>query len=76
MFRCHVCGSTVAKKVIIDEVFRIDHRHILVERIPAIMCDHCGEQVISRDTTEKIRRMIHSKAAPQKSISMDVFNYA
>jgi len=71
-----VCGSTNSKEIFVDEVFLIDHRHILVERIPATVCDRCGEKVFSRETTEKIRRMVHGESKPVKSISIDVFGYA
>jgi YgiT-type zinc finger domain-containing protein len=75
MFRCHVCGSTEAKETFVDEVFHIDHKHFLVERIPATVCGRCGEKIFSRETTERIRRMIHGEAKPVKSVSMDVFAY-
>jgi HTH-type transcriptional regulator/antitoxin MqsA len=75
MFRCHVCGSTKASENFVDEVFRIDHKHILVEQIPTTVCKNCGEMIFSRETTEKIRQMIHGKAKPMKSVSMDVFSY-
>ena len=76
MFRCHVYGSTDSKEVFVEEVFCIDDKHILVERIPATVCDRCGEKIFSRETTERIRCIVHGKSKPVKSISMDVFDYA
>jgi len=76
MFRCHVCGSTAAREDFVDEVFRIDRKHLLVEQIPAMVCERCGEKIFSRETTERIRRMIHGEAKPVKSVSIDVFAYA
>lgn len=75
MFRCDVCGSTEAKKEYINEIFRIDNKPVLVEHIPAMVCVRCGEEIFSRETTERIRRMVHGKAQPVKSISMDVFAF-
>ena len=75
MFRCHVCGSTEAKEIFVDEVFQIEHKHFLFERIPATVCERCGEKIFSRETTERIRRMVHGEAKPVKSVSMDVFAY-
>jgi YgiT-type zinc finger domain-containing protein len=75
MFRCHVCGSTEARDDVVDEVFQIDHKHFLVERIPATVCERCGEKTFSRETTERIRRLIHGDAKPVKSVSMDVYAY-
>ena len=76
MFRCHVCGSTEAHPEWVSEVFEVDGSRVLVEGIPASVCARCGEAIFSRDTTEKIRRMVHGEAQPVKSVRMDVFAYA
>ncbi len=75
MFRCHVCGSTEAKKEYINEMFQIDNRPVLVEHIPAMVCMRCGEETFSSETTEQIRRMVHGEAKPVKSLTMDVFAF-
>lgn len=76
MFQCHVCGSNEARDELVSEVFQIDVKPVLVERIPARVCARCGEATFSRETTEKIRRMVHGEAKPLKSVRMDVFAYA
>ena len=43
MFRCHVCGNTSAKSDFVSEVFAIDDRRVLVEYIPAQICERCDE---------------------------------
>ncbi len=75
MFSCNVCGSTEAKKEYINEVFQIDNKPVLVEHIPAMVCVRCGEETFSRETTERIRRMVHGEAKPVKSVSMEVFTF-
>ena len=50
-----LCGSTDAHTVHLSEVFVIDGKHILVENIPAMICDKCGEPTFSRETTERVR---------------------
>lgn len=76
MFRCHVCGSTQAHQELVSEVFMIDGRRVLVEAIPANVCARCGEATFSRETTERIRRMVHGEAKPVRAEVMDVFAYA
>lgn len=75
MFYCHVCGSTEGKEGFVNEVFQIDDKPVLVEHIPAMVCNRCGEEIFSHETTEEIRRMVHGKAKPVKSVSMDVFTF-
>lgn len=76
MFRCHVCGGTESGDATVDEVFYINARPVLVEHIPARRCTLCGEPAFSRETTERIRGMVHGPAQPVKSEAMDVYAYA
>lgn len=73
LFKCHVCGHGVAKPELVSEVFNLDGRRVLVERIPARVCEHCGEVTFSRETTERVRRLVHGEGQPIKTVSMDVF---
>ena len=75
MFKCHVCASEESHTEFVNEIFQINGKFHLVEKIPAIVCSRCGEESFSRETTEQIRVMLHSDAKPIKSISVDVFAY-
>ena len=75
MFRCHVCSSTEARKEYVSEVFWIENAPVFVEQIPAKVCVHCGEETFSRETTERIRCMVHGEAQPVRKVSMDVFAF-
>jgi YgiT-type zinc finger domain-containing protein len=76
MFQCHVCGATEAHTELVNEVFLIGDKFVLVENIPAMVCNQCGEITFSRETTEKIRRMVHGEAQPVKTVQLDVFAYS
>ena len=73
MFQCHVCGNTTATADFVSEVFTVDDRRVLVEHIPAQVCERCGETTFSRETTEKIRRLVHGSAHPARTVPLDVF---
>ena len=75
MFKCHVCGGTAARNEFVSEVFTFDERRVLVEHIPAQVCERCGESTFSRETAEEIRRLVHEQPAA-KTISLDVFALA
>ena len=64
------------KEELVNEVFLIAGKFIMVENIPAKVCVNCGETTFSRETTEKIRQMLHGEAQPIKSIQVDVFAFA
>jgi YgiT-type zinc finger domain-containing protein len=76
MFKCHVCGNTEANPELVSEVFQVSDRRILVERIPAQVCTRCGETIFSRETTEKIRQLVHGTGRPVKTVPLDVFELA
>jgi len=73
MFKCHACGGTVARSETVSEVFMIDARRVLVEGIPAEVCTRCGETIFSRDTTERVRRLVHESSAPIRTEPLEVF---
>jgi YgiT-type zinc finger domain-containing protein len=75
MFECHVCHARESRQELVDELFHIDHKPVMVEHIPATVCARCGEKTFSRETTEKIRLIVHGGAKPVKAITMDVFAY-
>jgi HTH-type transcriptional regulator / antitoxin MqsA len=75
VFQCHVCGATQARQEFVTEVFMIDGKHVLVEGIPATICARCGEPTFSRETTERIRRMLHGEAKPVRAEVLEVFTY-
>ena len=76
MAQCHVCGATEARQELVNEVFVINGKYVLVEGIPASICLRCGEATFSRATTERIRRMVHGEAQPVRAVAMEVFAYA
>ncbi len=76
MLPCQVCCSTEAYQALVNEVFVINGKYVLVEGIPANICARCGEATFSRETTEQIRRMVHGEAQPVRAVAMEVFTYA
>ena len=73
---CPVCHAEESREERVDEVFRIDGQYVLVGGIPAVVCVQCGEQAFSRETTERVRAMVHGEAKAAKSVSMQVFDFA
>ena len=76
MFTCSICGAREGREEFVEEVFRIDGNYVLVGHIPASVCARCGEETFSRETTERVRVMVHGQAQPTKSIALKVFEFA
>lgn len=73
MSHCPICGSGESKMEYVSEVFQIDGKPILVESIPATVCQRCGEATFSRKTAEEVRQLVQGGQKPLKTLSMDVF---
>jgi YgiT-type zinc finger domain-containing protein len=73
---CEVYGNEEFRTELVSEVFDIDGKRVLVENIPALVCAHCGEPTFSRETTEKVRRIVHGEAQPVGVVTMEVFEFA
>ena len=73
---CPVCLADESREELVDEVFQIDGRYVLVSGAPAAVCVRCGEQAFSRETVERVRRMIHGEAESDEVVAMQVFRFA
>ena len=76
MFTCAVCNAKESRAEVVDEVLRINGQYALVGGIPAEVCVQCREQAFSRETTEKVRLMVHGEAKTTTSVPMQVFAFA
>ncbi len=76
MFRCAVCHHTESREELVEKMFHVDERYVLVERIPAVVCARCGEPTFSRETTERTRTLVHGGAKPSKSVPLEVLDFA
>ena len=75
-FKCHVCGNDTARNELVSEVLEVDGERALVEHIPAQVCMRCGEAVFSRETTERIRVLVHGAGHPVRTVPLNVFDLA
>ncbi|MBI3371060.1 MAG: type II toxin-antitoxin system MqsA family antitoxin [Betaproteobacteria bacterium] len=75
-YRCRVCGGEAARNEFVDEVLEVDGRRVLVEHIPALVCARCGEATFMRETTERIRLLVHGRGQPTRTVPLEVFELA
>ena len=75
-FKCNVCDGESARDQIVSEVLEVEGRRVLVENIPAQVCSRCAEAVFSRETTERIRLLVHGEGRPSRTVPLEVFDLA
>ena len=76
MFTCGVCHGNEGHGEFVEEVFRVNGRYVLVGGVPSTVCQRCGERSFSRETTEKVRQLVHGEAKAAKSVPMQVYEFA
>lgn len=76
MFTCGVCKARESHRDLVGEVYCVDGRYMLVGGVPSKVCKRCGERSFSRETTEKVRRLVHGEAKEAKSVPMQVYEFA
>ena len=76
MKKCEVCGNTVVHHKNADEFFRVGGDTMLVEQVPAQVCDRCGEATFSRETVEKVRKMMQEHSQPTRKVEVETFAFA
>jgi len=76
MKKCEVCGNALFHQEHVNEFFRVDGDAILVEQVPAQVCDRCGEATFNRETVEKVRRMVQEHSQPTHRIEVETFAFA
>ena len=75
-FSCIVCNSDRGLTELVEEVFKVDDRYVLVGGVPSTVCQRCGERSFSRETVEKVRVMVHGPEESVKSVPMKVYQFA
>jgi YgiT-type zinc finger domain-containing protein len=76
MNKCHVCGSQEIREKLVKETFEVEGKMVMIEGIPAQVCQRCGEVTFSSEVAENIRLIIKGNKQPTKSIQVDVFAFS
>lgn len=74
-YHCQTCGSSSALGEVVDEIFRFAGQFVLVENIPANVCELCGDKLYSPVTTAKLQILLRSSIKPSRGYTMIAFDY-
>ena len=75
--RCIVCKNEMKRKKTIIEL-RLKDDLIIIDDIPADVCDYCGEKVLSPEVVDSAREIYENrdKKKMKKVISVPVYSFA
>lgn len=72
---CEVCGSDSFREKRVDRSFAVEGRPVLVEHIPAKICERCGEATFEAVVAEKIRQLVQESHTPGRTIQAEVIDF-
>lgn len=55
--QCPVCGGQLKKDMIQEDVW-VEGKLLVIDNLPAKVCQHCGESIVDYNTMEKIEKII------------------
>jgi YgiT-type zinc finger domain-containing protein len=56
--------------------FEVEGRIVVVENVPARICEETGEQYFSPETVERLQELIWEEKEPKRTIEVPVFEFA
>jgi YgiT-type zinc finger domain-containing protein len=73
--KCVFCGGKVEKKLVTFS-YDEDDKHLLVEHVPAEICENCGEKTYAPEVADELLRFAKYESKPVKILEVPVFDFA
>ena len=75
--KCIVCKNNMKRKKTAIE-FRVKDDLIVIDDIPADVCNYCGEKVLAPDVVDSVREIYENRDTKKmkKIISVPVYSFA
>jgi len=74
--KCEVCGTGERREKLIRYSLAFEDRFIVVERVPAEVCDHCGETTLQPAVVERLQETVWQSRTPLRLIETPVYEFA
>ena len=72
--KCLVCyHDMVERRVTLD--LRIGEELVIIEEVPATVCENCGEQVFTPEVTRQVQAMAQKRTERARIILVPVFSF-
>lgn len=72
--RCYLCGGKVIRKRVTAENWWGDVL-ALIEDVPAMVCEQCGEVYFDSETAKELERLRQSAPKVQRTVKVPVYSY-
>ena len=72
--KCYFCKGRVSKQKVKAD-FRWGEELVVIEDVPAEVCEQCGEKYLDAGVYKEIERLAKSGAKPLRSTTVNVFRF-
>jgi YgiT-type zinc finger domain-containing protein len=73
--KCVFCGGNVVKSKV-TFTYEEGERHLIIEHVPAEICNSCGEKMYSPEVTDELLRFAMNEFKPVRKIEVPVYDFA
>jgi YgiT-type zinc finger domain-containing protein len=73
---CDVCAIGERRPQLIQYSVPMAGRLILVDHVPAEVCDRCGEVTLSPDVVERLQQTVWRREPPARFVETAVYDFA
>jgi YgiT-type zinc finger domain-containing protein len=68
--------SETMKATKVTYTLEMDGKFVIIENVPARVCEETGEQFFSPDTVERLQKTIWEHKKPKKTIETPIYEFA
>jgi YgiT-type zinc finger domain-containing protein len=73
--KCDVCAVGERLEELIRYHVELDGKLVVVEHVPALVCDRCGEISIAPQVASSVHRTVWGNRPPMRAIETPVYEY-
>ena len=73
--KCEVCKTGEREERLIRYSVSIGDRLVVVEHVPASVCNKCGETTLTPDVFERLQKTISASRAPDRIMETPVYEF-
>ena len=72
--KCLVCHHAMVERTVTLD-FRIGEDLVVIEEVPATVCENCGERVFTPEVTRQVQAVAQARKERARTILVPVFSF-
>ena len=69
---CHFCGNKNFKKATVQYIYKHDDQFLIVNDVPCVQCEYCGEQYFEGKVLRKIEEEFQAIYQQRKKVKTEL----